>query len=266
LGQGSLELWRENPPPVSSSPDQADQQPLVLVARYEKMFPLESVFAVCRGVMYSAVAEQEGKETTAIQSFSPATGSWVPAPPLSRARWDLTLTSVGGRLYAAGIAKGGSKLVEVERFDPDTQTWEPLPPLSPPPPPSHVDDDQGSPFCHEAAEMDGRLWIVGGVQQSDTPTACFDPHTHSWTYFPSPNCKSTVEVVGFLGRLFAISRHELMCLDPITQTWSVVSSFDPVPHPQLRSISRSTVFTTATEPMVVQLLQPTATKQQSGRI
>jgi N-acetylneuraminic acid mutarotase len=110
--------------------------------------------------------------------YDPRRDSYVDAPPMPTARYNLKATVLGGLLYAIGGISGDDDtfLRTVERYNPKTQTWQTVAPMN---------EGRGNPGVVTAR---GRIYVFGGatktpesdVSASDTAEV-YDPERNSWT-------------------------------------------------------------------------------------
>jgi len=105
---------------------QRDIAPM-LVPRYRH------AMAVFDGHLYCTGGQTpDGRATSSVERFDPATGSWLTMPPMRRPRFSHACATHNGRLYVVGGFAGGVWLTAVERYDPMSKRWENLADLEAP--------------------------------------------------------------------------------------------------------------------------------------
>jgi N-acetylneuraminic acid mutarotase len=141
-----------------------------------------------------------GKNTSAHESYDPATNRWTSRAPLpTSARDHLAAAAVDGRLYAIGGRINGDynrNLTANEAYDPAADRWEERAPL--PTARSGI----------AAAVLDGRIFVVGGEARSGTfsEVESYDPKTNSWSsYAPMPTARHGLGAAVADGKLYVIS-------------------------------------------------------------
>lgn len=149
--------------------------------------------------------------------FDTETQNWSALPPMPTPRGALAAVAVGNKIYVVGGAKipSGTELADglnvggpvailgtTEVFDTETNTWTTL--KSMPLPRNH----------HDAAYLDGKLYVVGGIIGSCFPggrssnvsmNEAYDIATDTWsTRAPMATARSGIGVAALDGRIYVI--------------------------------------------------------------
>ena len=138
-----------------------------------------------------------------VACYDPASGAWRDLPQLPEPRSSFDAAVLGAKIYVSGgwNLHGGDNatwLTTAYALDLSsaTPTWERLP---------------DPPFQRRAlsvAAYDGKIFVVGGMQQQGGPTTrvdVFDPDTQQWSR--GPNLPGEEEMEGFGNSAFAIDGH-----------------------------------------------------------
>ncbi|RMH05060.1 MAG: kelch repeat-containing protein [Nitrospirae bacterium] len=174
-------------------------------------------------------------------------GHWIVGSPAPTKRTEVAVAQVGGIIYVVGgFVKPtlwnfwkitGSDLVEA--YDPVADRWMMKSPL--PLPVHHAG----------AAELNGKLYIVGGFTQSGgtiwhavSTVFEYTPDTGSWrTRAPMPTARGGLGVVAVAGRLYAIGGFDgetnppaVEVYDPQTDSWTTAASL-PTPRDHLAAVA-----------------------------
>lgn len=139
-----------------------------------------AVVVANEGALYVAGGWRDIQPTDAVWKYTPESGSWTELPSLEVARGGAAAAVLDGRLYVVGGSSGShtGHVVPtgvVEIFDFATERWSRGPDL---PTPRHH---------HGVAELDGKLWAVGGRGDTDVSldtVEVFDPSSAHWTKGP----------------------------------------------------------------------------------
>jgi Kelch motif protein len=132
------------------------------------------------GELYVAGGWHDIEPTDAVWKYTPENSSWTELPPLGVARGAAAGAVVDGRLYVVGGSTHShsgdvTPTGVVEVYDFATGRWSRGPDL---PTPRHH---------HGVAELDGRVWAVGGRGDTDVSldtVEVFDPSSGRWTEGP----------------------------------------------------------------------------------
>ncbi|MBI2935263.1 MAG: hypothetical protein HYY31_00400 [Chloroflexi bacterium] len=172
--------------------------------------------------------------TNSLLVYDPAADAWSTAATINvGSRTSLSGCSAGGginrKFYLFTACDGlGGYVKDFRVYDPDTNTWSNLP---------------APPNFHEspgAAVIGGKLYVVGGRDASETPTAVldvYDPVANSWaTGAPMPTARRLLAAGVLDGKLYAVGGlsgagplDTVEVYDPATDTWTA-----GLPMPTLR--------------------------------
>ncbi|XYH96310.1 Kelch repeat-containing protein [Sorangium sp. So ce1128] len=126
-------------------------------------------------VLVAGGLQQEGVFDDAIELasalvYDPALDAWLPAAPMSQARWGHTATLLpGGRVLVTG---GAGTLATAELYDSTTDTWTPTVAMT------------AARWLHTATELaDGRVLVAGGAAAATAEI--YDPAADSWSPTPA---------------------------------------------------------------------------------
>ena len=199
-------------------------QGLALVAHGGKLIRLGGFEARNR-----EAEEQDLWSTDEVACFDPARKEWSTMPPLPEPRSSFDAVVLGDRVYVAGgwQLQGDGQTVwhrtaYVLDLAADEPRWNALP---------------EPPFVRRAlalAAHDGKLYVLGGMQQDGGPTTrvdVFDPASRTWSRCASlpgePMDGFGCAAVAAGGRLYAsvVSGH-LLRLKPDQTAWEVVAELD----------------------------------------
>jgi N-acetylneuraminic acid mutarotase len=128
---------------------------------------------------------------------------WARAAPMPTSRSELAAAALAGRIYVAGgIAQWGTTAA-FEAYDPATDRWE---------------------------ELEGRLYVVGGVGPASEEIWVYDPAMDSWEAAPAPlpTQREHLAVTVLDGKLYAVGGRwgdagnlaALEIYDPAAGTWT----------------------------------------------
>jgi N-acetylneuraminic acid mutarotase len=172
------------------------------------------------------------------QVYDPATDTWTRKADMPTARWRPAACVIDGRIYVSGGDReyvpatdgGGSTAPTVEVYDPATDTW------------THVSDMPWPRRGHSASVVDGKMYIIGGVDtemqrlygagkleeealvEAASIVHVYDPATDTWTTAadcPFPTMNHTANVVD--GKIYTIGGSR----NTATDDYSIVEEFDP---------------------------------------
>lgn len=179
--------------------------------------------ASLRGHLY-VFGGNDGRQTLdSVERFDVAANAWERLPPMLEERSRCGAASLLGMLYVCG----GQRTTTCERFDVDRSSWEEMPPM-------HMMDLLG---C-SAAELRGRLCVVGAAANQQMTVALFDPWEMQWDEMPPPcsrrfGCATAVAA----GMIYVFGGHDgreavglVEVFDPTNGRWRLDSSLVPTPR------------------------------------
>ena len=113
-------------------------------------------------------------------AYHPASDSWTPLPPLLKPRDHQAAAALNGKVYALGGVGANANntalqaLKSVEALDPVTRMW------------SLSADMPTSRYYLGAAELDGKIYVVGGMETAHTGRALnsaivYNPTSDTWS-------------------------------------------------------------------------------------
>lgn len=135
------------------------------------------------------------------ERYNVETGAWTTLPDMPAGTHHTTATGVAGALYVVGgFDMAGPGLTMTDRafkFDPATNAWSEIAPLLAPR------------AAHAAAEVDGKLYVVGGYTVAlagHTPQVeVYDPATDTWTPgAPMPTGRDHLGAAAVDGKIYAV--------------------------------------------------------------
>jgi uncharacterized repeat protein (TIGR01451 family) len=194
--------------------------------QWEEMAPMPTAranteAAVINGKVYIPAGWADGTYFSVLEIYDPATDSWSTGAPMPVALSGPAVAAHGGKLYVFGGRDTVGYLSKTYEYDPVTDTWTEKAPMP----------GGGRAFA-AAAELDGKIYVVGGWS-SESTVEVYDPAADSWTTAASMNAGRQSPGVaaapdgylyvsgggsGWTG-LDSVERY-----DPTTDTWMFVSS------------------------------------------
>jgi N-acetylneuraminic acid mutarotase len=154
--------------------------------------------------------------SVALTEGSPNT--WQARPPMPTARYGLVAATVNGIVYAIGGRDGTGTRRTVEAYDPGTNTflvWQPKAPLP-----------AGRLFPSAGAVINGKIYVAGGRNGSDTPTKSlfvYNPATDQWSKKAAMPVASSHGAAGAInGKLYVYTP-----ANPNTGTGPFLHRYDP---------------------------------------
>ncbi len=193
----------------------------------------EIAAAVLDGKIYVAGGLSGVRSLRSFEEFEPGRNEWRRLAPLPVRLHHIGMAAVRGRVYVTGgycglsfLLKAVPRIADTWAYDPTEDRWEVAPPMP------------GPRAAHTVAEIDGRLYVVGGLPE---PTALwiYDPETGKWDRsappMPTPREHLTSAVIdskcwvigGRWGRHVGSTAVEVY--DPVSRTWEAKP---PLPTPR----------------------------------
>ncbi|CAH1239521.1 IPP [Branchiostoma lanceolatum] len=147
--------------------------------------------AVLHGKVYAVGGESDSLIYDNVECFDPAVNRWTILPSVMTVpRCGLGVCVLQDSIYAIGGWVGSEIGNTIERYDPEVKKWEVV---------GRVETLR---FCMGVTEMDGFLYVVGGMSDlgSELRSAEFyDPVTQDWTRLPDMKERRAYVGVGTLG-------------------------------------------------------------------
>ncbi len=178
-------------------------------------------WAVVNDIIYVGGGYKDGAAVAQMEGYDPATDKWTqlaPLPVASGANWALPWN---GKAYFFGGTTGQTHI-----YNPANNTWS-----------QGAATPGGGGEDHSLAEVDGKLYIIGGAYNPDRVLMRrYDPDTNTWEILPQvPNGGVTDGWTYVNGHSIYVwggwdsFERRLRVFDTDTQTWSVRDNFMPIP-------------------------------------
>lgn len=134
------------------------------------------VAGTINGKVYAAGGSNSTTGTTALaylEEYNPTTNTWATKASIPAARRDMASATYNGKLYLFGGRNGSSVYNTTYIYNPSTNTWT-----------TGATMPTARYGCSSALLSDGKIYVVGGSNSSNTPLKkleVYDPSTNTWS-------------------------------------------------------------------------------------
>jgi N-acetylneuraminic acid mutarotase len=173
----------------------------------------------------------EATDRYPLEVYDPATDTWTRKADMPTERWAPAAEAVDGKIYVFGgnTRWGEGRILPfnvtpiVEVYDPTTDTW------------TRVSDMPRPRFAHSASAVDGKIYVIGGVDADFHPAPSmgfqvvdvYDPATDTWTTAANPPGVAPYHTAGVVdGKIYTCGGWS----GPGGVNFSTVHEFTPAPE------------------------------------